>query len=98
MIRSSQESNQFQMHSRKRCTSCLENADVQQKLYEEIKRRFSDEISYEELTQNEYLDAVVQETIRLGRNIFFFFNPVQVCMTSKLKNKWNSLNILLDNL
>lgn len=55
-----------------------ENADVQQKLYEEIKRKFSDEISYEELTQNEYLDAVVQETLRLGGNILFLTRTASV--------------------
>lgn len=48
-----------------------EYPDVQQKLYEEIKTNFSGEITYEAVTQNEYLDAVVQETLRLGGNIFF---------------------------
>ena len=48
-----------------------EHPNVQQKLYETIKKKFSGEISYEELTQNEYLDAFVQETLRMGTNIFF---------------------------
>lgn len=39
---------------------------VQEKLYNEIVNEFSDEINYEKLTQNEYLDAVVKETLRLA--------------------------------
>ena len=48
-----------------------ENPSVQQKLYETTKKNFSGEISYEELTQHEYLDAFVQETLRMGGNILF---------------------------
>lgn len=50
-----------------------ENPKVQQKLYEEIKSKFtSDDIpDYEELTQNQFIDAVVQEVLRLAGNILF---------------------------
>jgi len=45
--------------------------NIQTKLRNEIAKEFSDEISYEKLTQNEYLDAVVNESMRLGNNITF---------------------------
>ena len=45
-----------------------ENPKVQQKLYDEVMKKFSDEITYEEIMQNEYLDAIFNETIRLGAN------------------------------
>lgn len=56
-----------------------ENPKAQQKLYKEIQSKFTgDEISYEELTQNEYLEAVVQETLRLGGNILFLTRTAAV--------------------
>ena len=42
---------------------------MQTKLYNEIVKEFSDGIDYERLTQNEYLDAVVLESLRLGASI-----------------------------
>lgn len=43
-----------------------EYPDVQQKLYEQVVKKFKDEITYEELMMNEYLDAVTSEVLRLG--------------------------------
>lgn len=40
--------------------------EVQTKLYNEIIKEFSDGINYEKLTQQPYLDAVVNEVLRLG--------------------------------
>ena len=46
-----------------------EHPEVQAKLYAEIVKEFSDEINYEKLTQNAYLDAVVNEVLRLGNGV-----------------------------
>lgn len=43
-----------------------QNPDVQQKLYDEVKTKFSNGITYEDLMQNEYLDAVTKEVLRIG--------------------------------
>ena len=43
----------------------IDNPDVKAKLYEEIKKEFSDEITYEKLMENAYLDAVFKENLRL---------------------------------
>lgn len=43
-----------------------ENPVAQTKLYNEIIKEFNDGIEYEKLTQNEYLDAVINESLRFG--------------------------------
>ena len=43
-----------------------QHPDVQAKLYDEVKEKFSGEITYEDLMQNEYLDAVTNEVLRFG--------------------------------
>lgn len=59
-----------------------ENKRVQDKLYEEIVEEFSDEITYEKLTQAPYLDAVFNETIRLGNG---FLHVSRTC--AKVSNR-----------
>lgn len=44
--------------------------DVQDKLYDDIVKEFSEEITYEKITQHPYLDAFLNESLRLGNNIF----------------------------
>lgn len=55
-----------------------QNPDVQQKLYDEVKKKFSDEITYEELMQNEYLDAVTNEVLRMGANFLLLTRSAAV--------------------
>lgn len=52
--------------------------DIQQKLYEEVMKKFSDEITYEELMQNEYLDAFTNEVLRLGANFLLLTRSAAV--------------------
>ena len=63
-----------------------ENPEVQQKLYDEMVRKFSGEIVYEELVQNEYLDAFVQETLRIGGNILFMTRTAAQVNNEKFLN------------
>lgn len=51
---------------------------VQQKLYEEVKENFNDEIIYEELMQNEYLDAVINEVLRLNASFLLITRTAAV--------------------
>ena len=46
-----------------------EHPEVQTKLYDEIVKEFSNGIDYEKLTQNEYLDAVINESLRLRGSV-----------------------------
>lgn len=57
-----------------------EDKNVQEKLYDEMKNEFgdSDEITYEKLTQNEYLDAVVNETLRLSNTVLNLIRTARV--------------------
>ena len=63
-----------------------ENPEVQQKLYDEVVRKFSGEIVYEELVQNEYLDAFVQETLRIGGNNLFLTRTAAQVNNEKFLN------------
>lgn len=44
----------------------VEYPEIQQRLHAELKREFSDGITYESLTQHAYLDAVLNESLRFG--------------------------------
>lgn len=44
----------------------VENVEIQDRLYAELKSEFSEGISYESLMQHRYLDAVLNESLRLG--------------------------------
>lgn len=44
----------------------VENPECKERLYAEVKKQFADGIDYEPLTQNQYLDAFINETLRLG--------------------------------
>ena len=49
---------------------CLvEHPEIKDKLYEVIKNEFADEITYESLMENAYLDAVYKENLRLRNTI-----------------------------
>ena len=48
-----------------------EHQDVQKRLHDEITREIGDDTSYDKITQNKYLDAVLNEVLRLGNNLFF---------------------------
>ena len=49
----------------------VENPSVQERLYAELKNEFSNGIiTYEKLTQNAYLDAFVNESMRLGPPLY----------------------------
>lgn len=50
-----------------------ENKKVQDKLYKEIVKEFNDEITYEKLSRAPYLDAVFNETIRIGNTFLHLF-------------------------
>lgn len=43
-----------------------ENEQCKERLYAELKKEFADGIEYERLTQHAYLDAFINETLRLG--------------------------------
>jgi len=43
--------------------------DIQERLYQELKSEFSAGITYEALTQHAYLDAFLNETLRLGTQV-----------------------------
>lgn len=45
-----------------------EYPEVQRKLYDEISSEFGDQIDYEKLTQAPYLDAVLNESLRVSNN------------------------------
>lgn len=45
-----------------------QHEDVQERLRKEVIKEFSDEITYEKITQLPYLDAFVNESLRLGGN------------------------------
>ena len=64
---------------------CL-HPDVQQKLYDEVKNKFSGEtMAYEDLMQNEYLDAVTKEVLRLGATFLL------ITRTAAVVSWWCSL-------
>ena len=44
--------------------------EIKDRLYRELKKDFHDGINYENLTQHAYLDAVLNESLRLGTAIF----------------------------
>ena len=46
------------------------NPDIQERLYRELKKEFSDEITYEKLVSHAYLDAFFCESFRLGTALF----------------------------
>lgn len=62
------------------------NKHAQDKLYEEIVKEFSDEITYEKITQAPYLDAVFNETIRLGNG---FLHITRSCAKDVNLNGYN---------
>lgn len=43
--------------------------EVKERLYEELKRDFSDGITYEGLVEHQLLDAFVNESLRLGQSV-----------------------------
>jgi len=48
----------------------MEYPHYKDKLYEELKKEFdNEEISYEKLMENEYLDAMINESLRLGQSL-----------------------------
>lgn len=47
-----------------------ENPEIQDRLHKEIKKEFFEGINYENLTQHAYLDAFLNESLRLGTSIF----------------------------
>ena len=48
----------------------VENPEIKERLYAEVKKEFSDGVDYEKLTQNAYLDAFINESLRLGTAVF----------------------------
>lgn len=48
-----------------------EHPDVQERLHDEIIREIGDKPTYDKITQAPYLDAVLNEVLRLGNNLFF---------------------------
>lgn len=62
-----------------------EHPDVQERLHDEIIREIGDDASYDKITQNlKYMDAVVNESLRLGNNLFFQTRTASV--DTKLEN------------
>ena len=47
----------------------IEYPEYKNKLYEELKKAFSDGITYEQLIEHEYLDAFISECLRLGSSL-----------------------------
>ena len=47
----------------------VENPECKERLYAEAKREFADGIDYERLTQHQYLDAFINESLRLGTTV-----------------------------
>lgn len=47
----------------------VEYPEYKDQLYDEIKKEFSEEITYEKLTENAFLDSFIQESLRLGQSI-----------------------------
>ena len=47
----------------------VEYPEIKERLYAEIKREFADGVDYERLTRNAYLDAFINESLRLGADI-----------------------------
>ena len=43
--------------------------EVKERLYQELKKDFKDGISYETLVEHQYLDAFVNECLRLGQSV-----------------------------
>ena len=75
----------------KMCYYLSQYPDVQAKLYDEVMKKFSDEITYEELMQNEYLDAVTNEVLRLGANFLLLTRSAAV--VSHLKDQFVYITI-----
>lgn len=48
----------------------VENPEVKDRLYAEVKKEFSNGIEYDQLTQHQYLDAFINECLRLGTAVF----------------------------
>lgn len=48
----------------------IEHEDLQERLYQELKTEFADEITYEKLVSHAYLDAFLNESFRLGTAVF----------------------------
>lgn len=56
----------------------VENPDIQERLYVELKNEFSDGITYEKLTQCAYLDAFLNESMRLGPPLFILVKRASI--------------------
>ena len=48
----------------------VENPECKERLLAEVKSEFADGVDYERLTQNQYLDAFINESLRLGMSVF----------------------------
>lgn len=46
-----------------------ENPEVAKKLYKEIRTEFCNEITYEKLNENAYLDAFIKECLRVANSV-----------------------------